>query len=140
MPLKPASLKPIEVESDGPELGVNPLDLSRIPEAVRAAMLGGKLDLERGPIRVDAERPDEVCVAFRCDLLAAAALLDVIRGNDRRAGDFPTRAYVRRRSWSKLPGSALLSVVRGGRVSLNPEVFAEDGAEPLPPPAERVEF
>ena len=149
MPVKPPSPArpaPMSVESRQQggvrALAVNLFDLDRIPQIVREAMLAGKLDLT-GVVVTDGGRVDETAVAFSCDLLTAAALLDVIRGNDRRAKSHPTRVYVKRQAWSKLPGAETLTVIERGRVALNPDVFgvgpvAMDGSDQ--PAACRVEF
>lgn len=131
-------------------LAINLFDLERIEPHVRRLLRLGEL-LGREPIRVDAERPDEVGVEFACDLLQAACLCDVLRLGDRNGGRYPTRVYLHReRAWTRLPGHAVLSVVdprdadRTGRpepVLLNPQWFAPLPAElPPPPPAVRVEF
>ena len=112
------------------QLAVNICDLTRIDPTVRAMLLGGKLDVASGPIRTDPERLDESAIAFSCDLLTAACCLDVMRDHDRRAGDYPTRCYVKTASvWNKLPGRATLTVtitdkyLEHGKVVLNPEWF-----------------
>lgn len=108
---------------NGQRLAVNLCDLDRVDSSIRGMLLSGKLNLQ-ALIRMDRDRPDETAVAFSCDLLTAATCCDVLRGHDLRAGDYPTRVYLFRQSWSKLPGSTVLTLVNDGKVFLNPEVFA----------------
>ena len=130
----------------GDRLAVNLADLDRIDPFVREAMgLAQKLDAT-APIYTDPDRWDETAVAFRCDLLTAACLLDVIRDHDRRAGAAVTRTYVNKGyGWVKLPGGTTLVLpgvsYKGTTVAdrLNPDVFnvaAEHAA--APPKVERV--
>ena len=111
------------------QLAVNICDLTRVGKEAREMLLGGRLDVAGGPIRTDPERLDESALAFSCDLLTAACCLDVMRDHDRRAGDYPTRCYVKTASvWNKLPGHAVLTVAvndheNHGRATLNPEWF-----------------
>jgi len=79
----------------------------------------------------------EVGVPFLCPLLEAAIICDTLRRHDKMAGDRPTRVYIRRKTWSKIPGAALLTLVdeTTGKVRLNPKLFP--GAiepEPVAPP------
>lgn len=105
------------------ELAVNVYDLTRIDAEVLPMLLPpGTLD--RTPIRMDDDRPDEYAVRLLCSLLRAATLLDVIRGNDRKCGDHPTRVYLRRvKAWERLPSTAVLTSVEYGKVVLNPLIF-----------------
>lgn len=105
-------------------LAVNLFDLDRMNPDVRAMLLGGKLDLAGGAIRVDDSRLDETGVTFSCDLLTAASICDVIRNQDRIVGDYPTRIYVFRRAWSRLPGDEVLTEVVVGKVRLRRRTFA----------------
>ena len=122
--------------TDGERLAVNVADLDRIPSDVREMIgLAHLLDATCG-IRVVStsratasgsrmDRPDEFAVAFKCRLLQAACLLDTLRAHDKRCGDYPTRCYIcRLRSWVKLPGDAVLSLVdKDGKCRLNPKWF-----------------
>lgn len=116
-------------------LAVNLYDITntnRLPDSIRQMLLLDKLDLST-PIRTDPERLDEAAVAFNCDLLSAACIIDVLRSHDRKAGDYPTRAYLRRASaWNKLPGHAVLTEVVDGKPRLNPDWFPQriKGAAP----------
>lgn len=93
-------------------LAVNLADLDRMDPALRGPLLHGKLDLKAGHIRVDPRRVDEFAVGFTCDLLTAATLCDVVRSNDRKLRQSPTRVYLRRRvSWEQLPKDAVLTEV-----------------------------
>ena len=112
----------VEMPVPGPRLAVNIADLTRIDPVICEMMLSGKLG--RSPIAADPGRPDEAAVEFICDLLTAAAACDVMRGHDRRAGDHPTRVYLRRAvAWVKLPAAAQLTLVEDGKCVLNPEWF-----------------
>lgn len=107
-----------------PSLALNIVDLIRIDPSVRGLMLRGRIDLRAVPIRIGR---DEAAIEIRGDLLACASLADVVREHDRRAGDPPTRTYLRRgRTWAKLPSSAVLTLVRGETTILNPEVFPSE--------------
>lgn len=124
--------------ADQPEraerLAVNLFDLDRIDPFIRE-QLGLARKLVAEAIRIDADRSDETAVAFGCPLEEAAATLDIIRDHDRRAGDHPTRAYLRRRAggaWERMPANAVFSVIMRGQLALNADVF------PSFVPAERV--
>lgn len=107
----------------GEHLAVNLLDLDRIEETVRFTMFADKLVLT-DTVWVDKNRVDEVAVVFKCPILQAACVLDIVRGRDRKAGMYPTRAYIRRgRLWVKLPGETLLTLIEDEKVVLNPSVF-----------------
>lgn len=144
MPRKGPPPLSVEAKPEGVEaIAVVIADLDRIVPSIRQMALSGKLDLST-PIRVDPERMDETAVRFSCDLLTAATLCDVIRANDRKAGDHPTRVWVKRRAWTKLPGTAMLTLIERGAVVLDPEWFGAAGTngrmESVALPARRVAF
>jgi hypothetical protein len=124
-------------------LALNLGDLMRLDATVRGVMLAGKVDCET-PVRTNGRTLDDGAVVMTCDLLTAACIADVIRAHDRKAGDYPCRCYLRRRdAWQRLPNDALLTVVEGERVVLNPALFREKVAPvPLsvPAPNAPVEF
>lgn len=109
-------------------LGINLFDLTRIPAIIRECLrLGDKISHDRSRVvKVDPDRIDETVVPFVCPLLEAALVCDVIRGQDRQGGDYPTRVYLFRRTWSKLTATAVLTLVRDGVPMLNPEWFPHD--------------
>ena len=107
------------------KLAVNLFDLDRVQPTIRELMLGGKLDTSQA-IQMDKDRMDEAGVVFSCDLLTAACICDTIRSHDRVAGLYPTRVYVCKRSWSKVPGTVALAKVEDQVLKLNPEVFTEE--------------
>lgn len=121
--------------ANGVRLAINLYDLDRLLPFVRETLLGGKLDLKGGAIWVDRSRPDETAVAFACSLETAGAICDVIRSHDREAGDYPTRVYVFRRSWTKLPTDAVLTVMADGKCLTNPAVFGYNGLPRIDSPA-----
>ncbi len=115
-------------------LALHLADLDRLTEPMRAKLLGGKLEAKA------TRMPDgEAAVALSCGLVSAAVTVDLIRSADREAGDAPTRAYVYRREWQKLPGQVVLTAVVGGAVQLSPAIFSGVGVSILPPQAKRVE-
>lgn len=112
------------VESRRERIGINLGDVFRLPELMRSTLLAGKIDLASGAVNTDKSRLDEAAVVFCCDLLTAACTCDIVRGHDRRVGDYPTRVYIQRaQAWQKVSGSITLSVVEDGRAMLNPELF-----------------
>lgn len=106
-------------------LAVNVLDLDRVDPLVRARMLLPNLAPDK-VVRPFEKEPDETGVEFCCDLLQAALVCDLLRNHDRQLGDAPTRVYLRKRVWSKVSPSTLLTTVRNGKAVLNPEVFPEE--------------
>jgi hypothetical protein len=111
-------------EAQGVRIGICLFDLDRIDPGMRGLLLGGNLDLRRERVvRVDKDRPDETAVPFSCDLLKAASICDVVRGHDREAGDQPTRVYLKKDHWRRLPADALLTLTVDGGPALNPEWF-----------------
>ncbi len=130
---------PSEQKKDGERLAVNLFDLDRIDPTIRSMLLGDKVDLTA--IRVDKDRGDEVAVAFTCDLLSAACICDTLRSHDKRAGDYPTRVYLfKRTAWSRVPGSIMLATVKDGSCTLNRTIFNVEVAlaKPVAPPRSRV--
>lgn len=131
----------------GAKLAINVADLTRLPEAIRPMLLGGKISRSSEIVRAEPDRGDGAAVVFDCDLLTAATVADVVRAHDRRAGEPPTRVYVRRNvAWNRLVGDSILTVVEGGKAKLNPRVFG-NGAEvehvvevAAPPSRGRVEL
>lgn len=112
------------------KLAVNLFDIGLLEPTVRDIMLGGKISLLKEDIVwVNTSRLDETAVLFTCDLVTAAALLDVIRSQGRN-GFLPLiRAYINRNaadgkgSWSRLVHTEVLTVVENGKVKLNPDIF-----------------
>lgn len=124
-----------------PRLAINLLDLDRVDPMIRGMLLGGKLDLTQ-PIRMDPLRPDEIGVAFACDDLTAGTICDIVRNHDKKVGDYPTRAYIKRQKWSRVPGDLLLTLVQEDKVSLNPKLFAVEveAIAPVVPERRRLEL
>lgn len=113
-----------KAQAGGVRIAVNLADVGRIVPLLRAKLFSGKLDAESGVIRTDSARPEEAAVAFSCGLVVAASVCDIIRAHDRKAGDPPTRCYVFRKVWSRVPSHVLLSVLSDGKTILNPALFA----------------
>lgn len=69
----------------------------------------------------------EVAVGFTCSLRDASILVDVLRSEDRKMGDPPTRVYIYKRpvGWKRLPKDAVLTVIMDAKVHLNPKVFGD---------------
>lgn len=129
--------KPVRAD-DGPRWGelfgrrrerlaVNLCDCDRIDPTIRGILLSGKLDLSDA-IRTDPQRMDEVAVAFSCDLLVAACIVDTLRFRDRSAGVHPTRCYVNKSgsTWVKIGGSQNLTELVGEKIVLSSEIFSPD--------------
>lgn len=123
------------------KLAINLFDLDRLPQVVLASAVTPHVSTDKDDLVVmDKSRLDEVAVVFTCPVLQAASICDVLRSHDRDAGDAPTRVYVFRKTWSKVPGDKALSVVRDGEVQLNPAVFRVERipVPSTPPPTKRV--
>ncbi len=107
------------------QLSVNIFDLDRIESSIRQMLLGGKLDLSKA--LTIGERPDDRAVGFCCDLLSAACLCDIMRSNDRKFGDSPTRIYMRSRlnlPWFKIDANIVLTGLgEDEAIHLNPQIF-----------------
>lgn len=126
-------------------LAVNLFDVTeRIQDdELRQRLLKGKLDTRRESL-IEAKSRDklrETGAVFTCDLLTAALTCDLIRNNDRKAGDYPTRVYVRYATvWERVTAAVVLTEVVGGKVILNPEVFPpQKKFVPLAPVLGRIE-
>lgn len=120
----------IKSKLDRPEkLAINLFDLDRIEPSLRGPLLSSRLDLNR-PIRTNWDRAasttDEAAVVFICDLLTAAVVCDTIRSHDRKAGDFPTRLYIQRKTWARIPSHIVLTELVDGKCKLNPSFFPEE--------------
>lgn len=108
------------------KLAVNLYDLDRCTGDLRTSV-AKRVDVHN-PIKTDWDRKaecatDERAVVFTCSLISAAVLCDLMRSHDREAGDFPTRLYIKRKEWSRIPSHVVLTVVRGGKAVLNPDFF-----------------
>lgn len=122
-------------------LSINLFDTDRLIGMLREKTLP-LLDFSAA-IPMDKDRPEERGVAFTCSLLQAAVVCDIIRSEDRKAGDVPTRIYLKRspnRAWYKLGSEVILTLDIS---TLNREVFPS--SEPvviIPPssPPKRVSF
>lgn len=116
---------PTKPQPSRPErIAVNLKDLDRVNPSLRAQLLKGRLDLTRAVSPGDDVK--DAAVAFSCDLLTAACVVDTLRSHDRDVGDPPTRACVQRApglGWTKLPGELQLTKVVAGQVILNPTAF-----------------
>lgn len=116
-------------------LAINVFDLQRLAPAARASLLKGKMDEQAGTVRPDGGDVDEVGVMFRCGLLTAATVCEIVRGYDRKAGDRPARVYVRRAGrWSRLAADAALTLQSSAGLILNPALFPA-AAAPVRAPA-----
>lgn len=122
------------------KLAINLYDLDRLPADMRGKLLGGRLDLS-SPIRTDWDRkdsPDELALLFTCPLLTAAIVCDIIRDWDVKAGDFPTRIYLKRKEWTRIPSHKRLTVVAGSKSHLNPDFFKIEPVTAIAPPIKRI--
>jgi hypothetical protein len=118
-------------------LAVNLFDLDRVDAMIRSMMLQGKL--ASSPVHIVPYKLDETGVEFTCELLMAASICDILRSHDRQLGDYPTRLYIHKgKAWSKLSGSAILTLVKDGVCILNPYVFRRERTEEQIVPAEYV--
>lgn len=108
-----------------PVLAVNLFDLERADTALKVKLLKGKL--LPAPIRL-SKRGDDVAMTFGCPDAEAALALDLLRDADRRVGDRPTRAAVRRGGrWEPLPDFAVLTYRDcAGRVRLSSRWFPHE--------------
>lgn len=134
-------LRTREAKDIGAGIAVNLCDLDRLDPLIKSLLLDGKLDLDTTHLLlVDKDRMDETAVRFTCDLFTAACVCDTLRSRDRRAGDYPTRVYVRwLRAWEKLHSATLLTkVLVDNEVVLNPELFKTMVPAREQPRAERV--
>lgn len=121
-------------------LALNIHDAERMDPEMRVKMLKGRVDLGRVvDMRFDrTPEAKEAAVVFTCDLLSAAIIIDLLRSHDREAGDFATRAYIKKNAWGRIPSNVVLTIKNGDqKTSLNPEIFGNlEGARPvLVPPA-----
>lgn len=111
-------------ESNGkPEefrLGINLYDLQRL-DLMFQEQVGKLLVAEHH--WVDRNDETDICVPFAPPALKAAMIADVIRSQDRKACDKPTRVYIFRKTWQVLSPSAMLTTVYAGKVLLNPRIF-----------------
>jgi len=128
------------------QLAVNLFDVGRIDKTIAQMLLSGKLELDRSKvIRVDKDRMDETGVVFSCKLLDAACICDILRDHDRKAGEYPTRVYVRKKGCAKfvrLTHDAVLTEVVNGKPVLRLRWFSKPtaSAEVGGKPAERIQF
>lgn len=126
------------------KLAINVFDLDRIDPDFRRKILAERLDLTHHiDMRFDRiKEADEAAVEFTCDLLTAAIICDILRSHDREVGDFPTRLYLKRESWSRIPSRVVLTVTEHGKVKLNPKLFPTEvrPSELVPPPTTTLQL
>lgn len=97
-------------------------DLDRVDPIARQKMLAHRLDLEN-PIRI-TNKVCDAAVAFCCKIVDAAIICDLIRGEDRKAGDTPSRIFLDKgEGWKSVPGNAVFTVTVRGTIKLNPQLF-----------------
>lgn len=128
-----------KLNEDQHRIAINLRDLDRADSALRA--LVAQL-IKPAPIRIDPNDLDEVAVAFACRPLQAATVCDLVREHDRRVGDAPTRVYLFRKTWSKLPSHEALAVGTGVSLRLNPKLFPEsvEHVKPSSRQAQAIDF
>lgn len=127
--------KPVEVRKE--RLAINMWDLSHLHPTMKVGFLGGKIDPTQ-PIWIDRDKPDETILEFVCNLFSAAVACDLLRSECRRSKEASVRVYLKRaEAWSRLPSTAILTVLEGKRFVLNPEWFPRKvkliPIAPLPP-------
>lgn len=137
--------KPAPPREDRDErLAVNAVDLGRLDAVTLVKLTSGRVDFAaRVDLRDGDPRSEEVAVECTGPLLDSAVMCDMLRDLDRRADEKPTRVYVRRRGWTRLAGTVLLTVPDGrGGFRLNPDVFPPvvtgQQLSALAPPTARV--
>jgi hypothetical protein len=105
-------------------LAINIADTERLDPESRQKFFAGRLHDKFIDMRFDrAKDGDEAAVAFKCDLLTACIICDMIRSRDREMGDNPTRLYLKRTSWSRVPNNVVLTVMINGKCRFNPDFF-----------------
>lgn len=122
-------------------LAVNLYDLDRLDPETKRKFFAGRLDTKHVDMRFDrAKDGDEAAVLLTCDLLTAATICDMLRSRDREMDDSPTRLYLKREAWSRLPSYVVLTIVKDGKVKLNPKVFPTEvnPADIVPLPRKKV--
>lgn len=115
------------------KVAINLFDLQRLQSGVRSPLLRGKLDLKAPTMR--AGGGDEVGAVFRCDLLTALLVCDIIRSHDVRDGRSQTRVYATDRNgrWYRLPDEAALTIKSTEGMIPNPTFFANELSVVAPP-------
>lgn len=122
------------------QLAINLYDLDRLDPDTRQKLLKGRVSPNSRPIKMDWDRKDakdEVAILLEGSLLENALCCDIIRDLDVKAGDFPTRLYIKRQEWSRIPSGLRLTIITGEpsnwKTKLNPDIFKIE-ALPLTPP------
>lgn len=128
---------------DRPErLALNLWDLQHLHPTVQS-LLAGRFDRrQEALVWVDRSRTDETAVPILGPLLDAACLVDVVRAEAIKGGGDPIRAYIYRKTWTRLPAGAVLTQVENGQPVLCPEWFpgVVECAPYAPPPPKAVTF
>jgi len=128
-------------------LAINLFDLDRLVDIIRQSLFNHGRNLILKPIVIDKDRRDETAVEFSCDLLQAATICDIIRSEDRKLKQYPTRVYYcRETAWTKVSSDAVLTLQwfeeDGDRLALNPNVFKVEVelVESVAPERRRVDW
>lgn len=108
-------------------LAVNLFDIDSLEPTMRLFLISGKIDFKL-PVRV-GESIQETAVPFQCRLLEAATACDIIQEEQRKVGLPPVKVYLDAEGtgfWIRIASSTQFTVVHGGKVALNPEVFGKE--------------
>lgn len=120
----------------GERLSINLLDLDRLARLAYERMILPytiKKAIQLG------QAVGDVGIEFNCPLLQAAAICDMIRSEDRKSGDCPTRIYLHNgRYWKKLDDGAVLTRLVDGKAQLHPKIFDVPAIAAVAPPAPSV--
>lgn len=109
------------------KLAINLYDLDKYSEEDRRK-IAAMLDLQN-PIKTDWDKnpeqsQDERAVVFKENLLSAAMVCDYLRARDKQQGVTATRLYLKRKEWSRIPATKVLTKIVAGKCILNAEVFS----------------
>lgn len=114
-------------------------DLDKVDPIARQKMLAHRLDLEN-PIRITSKICD-AAVTFCCKIVDAALICDILRSEDRKAGDTPTRIFLDKgEGWKAVPSNAVFTVEVRGSIKLNPQLFDIIVLNHTPLPVQKLTF
>lgn len=120
-----------------PRLAIWLDDVERLPPQMRLEVYP-HLDLTRVHRVGQGEKNEEQpALAFKCPLLQAALICDVIRNHDRTVGVRPSELYINRSGeefgFRRIVYGDVLTVLVNGKAALNPAVFGGALIDDRPP-------
>ena len=131
----------LKAKDSGNILAIDIYSLDRLDPELFKRILASRLDSKRVvEIPLGAQTVRVIPFRFGCTSLAAAISIDVIKSENRRAGQPEVQCYVKLDGkWLRVPSGTTLTTRIGDRYVLNQSIFGVLSPDDLlPPPSKSV--